>query len=392
MELESKALIPSRRQFKVELASDEVEAAFDHALQRLAQSVKLQGFRPGKAPLPLVRQQLEPEKLRQEAYSIAVGKAWQQIVKQLNEAPIQDPEVQLETFEQGKPAKVTFEFDIRPQVSVGRWQKIKLKAARDEAVSDKEVEAMITSLSQAHAKTRIKLAPAAKGDKVDVSFEGSIRGVRQDKLTSKNFPLVLGGSNTIPGFEDQLLGLKKGKKKKFQLRFPKDHFDKNLADQLVDFEAEIDEVFEVILPELNQEFAEHFGHKTTAALRKAIRQDIASRKQNEQFVTQKAKWLAEFQKLVKTEVPKTLIDAEVARSREQFEKFLTGRSLTQENWLKDRGLTLEKLEADWQAAAHSSVTIGLGLAEVAKELKKELKSNEEFQELLDELVRKAIAK
>ncbi|MDO8649698.1 MAG: trigger factor [Candidatus Berkelbacteria bacterium] len=391
MKFESKKLPRSRYQLTISLTVTEVDSHFNHALAHLASTVKVAGFRPGKAPAGVVKEQVDPTKLREEAYSLAVQTSWREAVKDLKELPIQDPEVELGDFEEGQVAKLTFEFDVRPEVKVGNWEKIKLGKTKEEEVTNKEVEELIDSLRRAHAKTIAKLTPAKTGDKVHVDFEGSLGGVRQAKLSSKNFPLVIGLANTIPGFDEQLVGLKKGDKKKFQLKFPANHFDKNLAEKLVDFEAEVTEVFDIILPELNDEFAKGFGHKKAEQLTKAIKEDIGSRKKEEKFVSQKARWLAEFERLVNCNLPESLLRAEVERSRQAWRAFLQERHINEGEWLKSRQLTLEQLEKDWHKAAEASVKIGLGLAEVAKIQKKELKSNEEFQTILDELVKRAIS-
>jgi len=396
----------SRLQVVVELTTEEVAIHFDQALDHLSSTVKLSGFRTGKAPLELIKQNLDPEKLREEAYTLAVQVSWTAISKQLTAdsrqpkadspsvIPIQDPEVDLGEFESDRPATITFEFDIRPAVTVGDWRGIKIKNKNfkikdKEGDNNQEVNDLIETLRRAHAKTISKLTPATIGDKVHLDFEGSIGGARLDKLTSKNFPIILGQSNTIPGFDQQLVGLKRGDKKQFNLTFPPDHFDKGLVNQTVEFKTEIKEVFEIILPELNDEFAKQFGHTKTVQLTKAIREDIGNRMKDEQFISQKAQWLAEFEKLVEVDLPESLIRVEVERSREAWRAFLQQRHLNENEWLKSRDLTLEQLEKDWYKAASASVKIGLGLAEVAKTLKKELLSNEEFQEFLDELVKKA---
>src|SRR3989344_3328158 len=414
MKINSLNLPQSRFRLTVELTIDEVSDHFDRALANLTPMVKIPGFRSGKAPTNLVKEQIDPTKLREEAYTLVVQASWKAVTKQLAtsnwqtgqspnqksqkpgarsqepELPISDPEVSIEHFEEGQESKVVFEFDIRPEVKVGNWADIKLSRSEEEEVTDKDVEELIDSLRRAHAKTVAKLTPAALGDKVHVDFEGSLGGIRQTKLSSKNFPLVIGLANTIPGFDEQLVGLKKGDKKKFQIKFPKDHFDKELAEKLVDFEAEVTEVFDVILPELNDEFAQGFGHNKAEQLKKAIKEDIGSRKKEERFVSQKARWLAEFEKLVNCELPESLLIAEVERSRQAWRAFLQERHINEGEWLMARKLTLRKLERDWQQTPEASVRIGLGLAEVAKVQKKELKSNEEFQTLLDGLVRKTI--
>ena len=393
MEISTKTLPHSRRQLTAMLDEKEVAAYFEQAAIGLAQSIRIAGFRPGKAPVTLVKEQIDRAKWREEAYSLAVSTAWRKIVEDLKELPIEDPEVELSNFEDGQPAVATFKFDVRPEVKIGGWRRIRIKnyelGIKNE-VAEEEVEDLIKTLRLAHAKTIVKLTPANTGDKVHVNFTGAVNGVRQDKLSSKNFPLIIGQANTIPGFDEQLLGLKKGDKKRFQLQFPADHFDKQLANQAVDFVAEVEEVFEIILPELNDEFAKGFGHTKTEQLTKAIRIDIGNRKKDEQFISQKARWLAEFEKLIQSDLPESLLTAEVERSRAAWRAFLEERHLNDGDWLKGRQLTLEQLEKDWHKAAQSSVKIGLGLAEVAKSMKKELKSNQEFQILLDELVKKGL--
>lgn len=390
MQIDSRQLPQSRRQLKVRLSNKEIAAFFDHALENLSAAVKVSGFRAGKAPKELVRKQLSSDNVRDEASKLTIQAAWREITRDLKEVPISDPEVTIEEFDELKSGKIVFEFDIRPAVSVGAWQKISLKATTSSSVSDDDVQKLISSLSQGHAATVIKLGPAEIGDKLEVSFEGLIGGVRQDKLSAANFPVIVGQGTTIPGFDEQLVGLKKGQSKTFALKFPANHFDKNLAAKAAEFKVEVQEVFQVILPELNKEFAEKFGHSSVTKLQEAIRQDIVRQRNDDQFVTQKAKWLAKFEGLVTVEVPISLINAEVERSREAWRQFLQQRHMNEGDWLKSRQLTLEQLEKDWQQAAQSSVKIGLGLAEVAKDLKKELKTNEEFHLLLDELVQKAI--
>jgi len=392
MKIDFKALPRSRMSYEVSVEPAKVTDAFKEALRELAKTVKVAGFRSGKAPENLVRAQIDEAKLREEAYSHLVSQVWRQLAKDLKQMPIEDPAVEVVKFAEGEEAKLKFEFDVRPPVKLGAWQKIKLSRRTSEAVSDKEIESTLNALARSHAKMIVKLTPAQKGDKVDLTFSGSLGGVRLDKLSSKHFPLILGEGQVLPGFEDKIIGLKKGDKKSFSLKFPQSHFEKSLVGKTVDFEVEVEEVYEVILPEINDDFAAKFDHKTLKALSGAIKKDLVSRRANEELTNQKAEWLAKFEKLVETELPESLTQAEIERSRSQFEQFLRSRNLDQQQWLKDRELTLEQLQQDWRKMAESSVRIGLGLAEAAKTVGKSLKTNEDFQSFVDELVSSAIEK
>lgn len=389
MKVTPKSLPESRREVTVELTGIESAEFFEEALSRLAKEVKITGFRPGKAPLNLVRDQLEPEKLREEAYSLAVRDAWRQIVSQIkaeDDKPIEDPAVEIVSFAEGQAGTIKFAYDVRPIVTIKDPKTIKLTGLKKKMATVAEVDEVLQSLSKGRAKTIVKLEPAKTGDKVEVSFGGYLGNVKQDKLSSKHFPIVLGEQSVIPGFAEQLIGLKKGEGKTFELKFPADHFDKTLASQTVRFEVTIDEVFDIQLPTLDDEFAKQFGHDNLANLKKAIQDDLQKERDAEFFTQQKAKWLAEFEKLVKVDLPQSLIRAEVNRARQSWLDFLARRHLDKDAWLKQRGITEEQLAKDWQTAAHTSVTIGLGLAELAQQQKRPLTSNEDYQKFLDELV------
>ncbi len=390
MQISQLKLPQSRLKYTADLSEVEVAEYFERALARLAEGVKITGFRPGKAPANLVRDQLKPEALREEAYTLAVQGTWVEIAKKLESGPLHDPEVEVADFNEGKPAKIEFEFDVRPTVSVKNWEKIKIGKAKKEPVTDVQVADILASLQKAHAKTIITIEPAKMGDKVEVSFVGSLKGVTKEKLSSKHFPLIIGEQSVLPGFAEELIGLKKGETKKFILTFPADHFDKELAGQKIDFEVTIDDVYTVELPELTDELAKKFGHDKLDQLKAAVLEDLVTRGDEEFFIQQKAEWLAEFEKCVRVELPKSLVEAEVDRSRGSWEEFLNKRQLKADDWLARQKTTLEEMEKNWQAAAESSVTIGLGLAQLAEEAKKPLQSNEEYQSFLDSLVSAAV--
>lgn len=382
----------SRIKIVATLSKVEVDEFFTLAVERLAKNVKVTGFRPGKAPLNIVREQISTDILRDEAYSEAVRKCWQEIVPTLKKGPIQDPEVEVGEFVENKEAELIFQFDTRPEVKVTNWEKIKLTKTKKPELKKDEVDDVIKSLQKGYAATVVKLSEAKKGDKVEVTFTGSIKGVAKEKLSSKHFPVVIGEDGVIPGFAEELIGLKKNDTKKFSLTFPVDHYDKELKGAKVDFDVTVEEVYDVQIPELSDELAKKFGHDKVEELQKAISEDLLKRHDEEYKTQLKAEWLEAFEKCVKTDLPKTLVDSEIDRSRGNWERYLEDRKITTEAWFERTSSSIEELEKNWQQAAETSVRIGLGLAEVAREQKKELVTNEDFQKHLDELVEAAIVK
>ncbi len=386
MQTTKKDLTKSRIEYTVELDETEVSEYFAHAVSHLASSVKVPGFRQGKAPADIVRSHLKPEDLREEAYALAARASWNKIAETSQELPIEDPAVEVVTFEEGQAGKLVFSFDVRPEVKLGAWQKIKVEEQKVEPVTREEVEAVILSLKRSNAQTVVKVGPTEMGDKVEATFSGSIGGVKNPSLSATKFPIVLGQGSVIPGFESELIGLKRGEEKTFTLNFPTDHFDKQLSGKKIEFEVKIDEVFKMLLPEEDENFAEKFGHKTYPELKTAIEDDLNKQKADEAFIQRKAKWLSEFDKVISSDVPASLIQTEVERSRQAWASFLMERNLNPKDWLEKRETTMEKMEEDWRNAAESSVRIGLGLSEVAKTLGKELKGDSDYQELLDTLI------
>ncbi|MEX2012667.1 MAG: trigger factor [Patescibacteria group bacterium] len=392
MKTTTKSISKTREQITASFDKNEVDTLFDRAVVRLSASVKIAGFRPGKAPKNVIKDNLDPQALREEAYSLAVKDAWEEIVKELKVIPIQDPEVDILEFEEGKPGKIVFEFDIRPEIKVGKWENIKVKDVTSQKVDDKEVDDVLKSLSKGHAKRVITLEPAKTGNQLDIEFSGSVGGVTKDKLASKHFPVILGESKLVPGFEQHLAGLNRGDEKSFKVTFPKDYFDKEMASQDVQFKVKVEEVYTIEQPELDDKFAEKFGHKKLEQLKKAIREDLENRNQEDFDNKRKAKWLAGFEPLVSVEVPKSLLEAEMSRSEQGWRQYLNQHNIKDEDWLARQNLTLEKLRQDWAKAAESSVKIGLGLSQLAHEQGRDLKDNDDFQSYLDELIEKTTRK
>ncbi len=388
MQISTKNISKTRLQITAEFSADDTALHFDRAVTRLGQNLKISGFRPGKAPKNVIKDNLDSDSLREEAYSLAVRDAWTDIVKELKVVPIQDPEVEIIEFDEDKPSTLQFSFDIRPEITVKGWEKIKLGKAKLEPVTDADVEKVLESLSKGHAQTTVTLEKAEKGDRIDVTFEGSVGGVRKDKLTAAKFPVMLGEAGVLPGFEKELPGVKKGDHKKFSVPFPKDHYDEELAGKSVDFSLTVDEVYKIALPKLDDEFGKKFGHDSLEELKQAIRAELETERLTEYEQSRRAEWLAEFDKCINVEVPETLLHSEVERSKSAWQAFLEERHLSSEDWLKRRKVTMEQMEKDWRTAAEASVRVGLGLSQLAKEQGKELSTNDDFQEYLSELIEK----
>jgi|GEM_PF-1788371 len=385
MKLTREALPQSRQKITVSLTEQDTVDFFTQAKKQLVKGVKVSGFRPGKVPEAIALKQLIPDQIREEALRLVVASCWQEALKNIEQLPIEDPTVEVEKFSEKGPGRFIFLYDHRPNVKLGNWQGIKVKKEKATLVADKDIEAALKSFAQSRAQRLAKNAPAAKGDELQVNMKGSIAGQPVKKLTVEKMSLQLGRAGLIPGMEEKLLGIKRNEVRQFSLLLPTNHFEKDLAGKKVDFKVEAKEVYSLIVPEATDELAKEAGYKTLADMRQKLQEYMAKEQVANAKAKQEAQWLKEFEKQVTVELPQSLITKEVERLRQQWQEFIAQRNLSAKDWLEARQTTLAEMEKDWQKSAVGQLKIGLGLAEIAKVKKTELKDENDFRSLLSEL-------
>jgi len=215
MQIDDQRIKRSRRQITVSLTGDEIKPYFEAAVAELSASLKLAGFRPGKAPLEIARGHLKESQIRDRALAFAIRKLWPKIIKakKLTETggPLHDPEVEAEQFDENQPAKIIFIFDIVPEVTVGAWQEIKLlkeHLTKIQATQD-EVDQMLKRLSRGQAKQVVSTKAIKKENLAIITFTGKIQNVVYDKLSGQKMQVEVGTGLLLPDFEKALIGMEK---------------------------------------------------------------------------------------------------------------------------------------------------------------------------------------
>jgi len=231
-------------------------------------------------------------------------------------------------------------------------------------VTDEEVGKTIEYLRRQSAQLKEITRPVKNGDWTQISFKGSIKHVEKEKLTSTSFPLVMGESKMVPGFEDQIIGMKKDEKKEFDLVFPKDFQQIEFAGVSVHFALDLEDHKEIELPKLDIEFAKKFGHETIPALKTAIFKNLEVEKVQRENQIQRSQISEQIIKMTKVDVPKSLVDREVQRMKAAIEKDLAARKLTFDQYLENLKITKEKADADLAEQAKRNIILGVGLGEI----------------------------
>ena len=351
----------------ISLGAEELKAAEQVALTKLAKEVKIEGFRKGKAPLEMVAAQVDPNLLSQETLENALSKSVAEAFLKEKVQAINRPEVDVKKFIPGTELEFTATTEIMPKVELGDYKKlgVKKEAAK---VSKKEVKETIDRILKNFAEKKEVEREAKNGDEVIIDFLGKKDGVAFDGGKAEKFPLELGSKSFIPGFEEGLIGKKAGDELSLDLEFPKDYHAKDLAGAKVIFEVKIHEVRENVEPEINEEFLSKLGDfKTKEEFEKQIEEDLKTQKQteaDEKFKDELVKKLAEVSKVP---VPEILLEDQKRSIEMDMQQNLMYSGLSLEDYLERMGKTREEwLEKDVKEAAEMRVKSGLALAELSK--------------------------
>lgn len=357
---------------KIELVitvdAEELASVKQATLQKMKSQVKAPGFRAGKAPLSVIEKQVDPSQLQGDVLQEAVNKHYQAVIEKDNIKVLSNPEVEITKFVPFTQLEFKAKVDVMPKVKLGDYKKIK-KTVSKVAVTDKEIKEVIDNLLQKSSKKQAVDRKAKNGDEVLIDFEGKDeKGELVAGASGKDYPLVLGSNSFIPGFEEGLIGLKKGDKKNVKLTFPKEYHAKQLAGTKITFSVDVKEVNEVVLPEPDDKFAVSLGpFETLVDLKKDIKTQLTEQKLSEEQNKVKDSIVEELVKKSSFEIPDVLITDQIAMLEHDFNQNLTYRGITLLEYLKQEGF---KDADEWKAKelkpqAERRVSVGIILAEVA---------------------------
>ncbi|MBI2009102.1 trigger factor [Candidatus Saccharibacteria bacterium] len=338
----------------------------DHVLRHFASEVKVPGFRAGTAPVALVEKHVDQRVLADKFIDRALNSLYGRAIDQEKLRPASKPEVQLKKFVPFTDLEFEVLFDIIGPIKLPDYKKIKLSKKLVE-VTAKDVNGVIKSL-QLRVAARNEVDRAAKaGDEVTIDFRGTSKEGRPlAGADGRDYPLMLGSGTFIPGFEDNLVDAKAGEKKDFTITFPRDYGAKGLAAKPVTFAVEVKKVNEVVKPKVDDEFAGKTGpFKTVADLKADIKKQLKTEKQLQADREYENELVRKITEKSEVEVPKSLVDEQIARGEEDEKRDLMNRGQTWQEHLDAEGVTAEEHFERKRPEAKQRVKAGLVLSEVA---------------------------
>jgi trigger factor len=357
---------------KVELTLVADEKMLSEAKQQVLQTlnrtqVKMAGFRPGKAPLNLVEKNTDPATLQSEVLDKVVNTLYVSAIEQERVRPVDRPEISIKKFVPFTTLEVTAVVEAVGEVKLPDYKKVKMTRKSVE-VTDKDVDEVIEALRTRGAEKKDIERAATKDDEVTIDFAGRDANTNEaiNGADGKDYPIVVGSNSFIPGFEDNLIGMKAGEEKEFTLTFPKDYGVSALQSRKVTFKVTAINIQELQKPEVNDEFAAKVAPvKTVAELKKDIKTQVGAERQNQldrEFESELIEKLAEKSTVA---IPKVLVDEEIDRIEAEEKQNLVYRGQTWQEHLKEEGVDEKEHREQKRAAAENRVKAGLVLSEIA---------------------------
>ena len=314
------------------------------AAERISERTKIQGFRPGKAPYELVKRAVGEMNILNEALESIVQQSFYQAVTEAQLETIGMPKIDIDKIAPSNDLVYKATVALLPEISLGDYIKIKIEK-KTPTVTETQLEETLENLRKIQAKEEIKTGIAEEVDMVMLDMDMKLDNVPVEGGQGKNYRVYLSEDHYIPGFNKELLGLKKGDQKTFPISFPKTHYQKHLAGKTVDVSVAIHDVFERQLPPLGDDFAKALGQESMDRLRELLRGNLmkeATQKAEEQVE------IAIFDELIATtkfgDIPEVLLDAERRKMFYELTRDLERSGVSIENYLRD----IKKTEKEYE--------------------------------------------
>ena len=397
MKINNKKLENAIVELTVAFDSEEWKATQEKALDKLAKNVKIDGFRPGKAPAAMVRARVSKASVLEEATDMILQTKFVEILTEANVEPVAQPALSVQKVDADE-LEVQILVPVKPQVELGEYKGLEVKKGRV-TVTKKEIEEQLANYQTQFAELTVKEGgKVAKGDTAVIDFEGFVDGVAFEGGKGENYPLEIGSGSFIPGFEDQVIGMTVDKEQDIVVTFPEDYGAADLAGKEATFKVTVHEIKEKHLPEIDDELAKDVnidGVETLDQLKDHIKANIKTRKESEN----ENKFMDDLYKAIvassKVEDSDALLEQEQGLMLREVEQNLQRQGLNFEVYQQFTGKSKDDIKEDIKPQAEERVKLNAILAAIIEEeklavsdeeLETELKTIAEYyQKELDEV-------
>ena len=353
----------------IEVSAEEVNKALDKAFKKIVVKINEPGFRKGKMPRVLFEKKYGVEALYQDALEIIIPDAYSNAIDEAGIEPVDYPEIAgTENFEKGKDFTFTATVTVKPEPKLGEYKGLEVTKLSTE-VTDEEVEAQIQAELAKKAELEIKEDGAVEdGDTAVIDFEGFLGEEAFEGGKGEDYALEIGSGSFIPGFEEQLVGVKAGESKDVVVTFPEEYHATELAGKEATFKVTVKEIKTKVLPELNDEFAKEIDPEVESveALRAKIKEQTAEQKKAESEGTLRDELVEKAAENAEMEIPQGMINTELDRMVQEFGQRLQMQGMNLELYFQFSGQNEEALREQMTPDAENRVRVALTLEAIAK--------------------------
>ena len=367
-----------------------VEAkVFDEGIKKVfnknAKYFNIPGFRKGRAPMNIVEKYYGDEIFYEDAFNEVVPAIYDEAIKNEKLEVVSRPKIDIVQMEKGKDLIFTAIVDVKPEVKLGKYKGISIEKT-EYKVEETDIDAEIKTMAERNSRmVTVSDRAAKKGDIAVIDFVGSVNGVEFEGGKASNHELELGSNTFIPGFEDQVIGMKTEEVKDINVKFPEEYFSKELAGKDAVFKVTLHEIKEKELPKIDDEFAKDVSEFDTL---KELKADIKSKKEKQNEERSKAELEEKAVKAVAADstidIPSGMIELEIDNMEQDMDRRLSYQGINLEQYLQMLGKTKVDFRNESQEPAKQNIQIRLVLDAVFNDAKLEI-SDKEVDEKIKEL-------
>ena len=372
----------------IKIEGDDWKNALDKAFAEKQKTVKVDGFRKGKVPRNIYEKKFGKESLYYDAANAVLELAYVKAMTESKLEPVVQPVIDIKNIDE---SGVEFKFTIttKPEVKINKYKGLKIKPEKVE-VTEEEINHELGHLLEKYTELVSKDGKVEDGNIAIIDFEGFKDGVAFDGGKGENYSLEIGSHTFIPGFEEQVIGMKVGEEKDLDLTFPEDYGAKDLAGAKVVFKVKVNEIKEKKVRELDEEFFEDLGMEgidSEEKLREEIKASIQAQKEMDAENKYVDKILEEVSKNVEVDIPEAMVEEEVDRLMTRFEEQMKMQGISLELYYQFTGSTEKDLRSQMEKEAYNNVLYRLMLEEI-RVIEKQEVSEKEAEEEAEKLAEK----
>ena len=362
---------------------------FDEGMKKVyaksAKYINIPGFRKGKAPMAIVEKHYGPEVFYEDTFNEIVPEEYERELKENNIEAVSKPEIEVKQIGKGQDLIFTAVVQTKPEAKLGKYKGIEIEKI-EYNVSDEDIEHELGHMAEKNARlVSVEDRAVESGDITVIDFEGFVDGVAFDGGKAENHELVIGSNTFIPGFEDQIIGMKLEEEKEINVKFPEEYFSANLAGKDAMFKVKLHEIKKKEMPEINDELAKDISEfDTIEELKNSIKEKQEEQnKSRAKYETEDAVIKAVCEE-AKVEIPAGMIEMEIDHMAQDIETRLSYQGIKLEQYLQMMNKTMADFRNENKEQAENSIKSRLVLEAVGKDAKIEV-TDEEISSKIKEM-------